>query len=138
VKLTRLGVCLPLFLATAAIAVAEGSPESIKKEHPGDVALSKTANDTFEYKSFPALLKLYVSARDGRDKSNCNSECQLAWPPLLVSATEAGKQVGDWTIIVRDDGNRQWAYKGQPVYTRFHDMPLDSDGEQQGFRLLKP
>jgi predicted lipoprotein with Yx(FWY)xxD motif len=137
VKLTRLGVCLPLFLATASIAVAGSSPESIRKEHPGDVALSKTADGTFEYKSFPAFLNLYVSSRDGREKSNCTSECELAWPPLLVSGTET-KKVGDWTIIVRDDGNRQWAYKGQPVYTRFHDMPLDPDGEKQGFRLLKP
>src|SRR6185503_1135644 len=27
-----------------------------------------------------------------------------------------GKASGDWTIIARDDGSKQWAYKGKPVY----------------------
>ena len=29
----------------------------------------------------------------------------------------AGDQAsGDWTVVTRDDGSRQWAYKGKPVY----------------------
>ncbi len=29
--------------------------------------------------------------------------------------------MGDWTIIIRDDGARQWAYKDKPVYTYAND-----------------
>jgi Uncharacterized protein conserved in bacteria len=27
-----------------------------------------------------------------------------------------GKASGDWTIVARDDGSKQWAFKGKPVY----------------------
>jgi predicted lipoprotein with Yx(FWY)xxD motif len=36
---------------------------------------------------------------------------------------------GDWTIVIRSDGSRQWALKGKPVYTRFHDAPDSPTGE---------
>ena len=31
-------------------------------------------------------------------------------------AADGAKATGDWTIITRDDGLKQWAYKGKPVY----------------------
>ena len=30
---------------------------------------------------------------------------------------------GDWTVITRDDGSKQWAYKGKPLYTYRVDAP---------------
>jgi hypothetical protein len=55
------------------------------------------------------------------------------------SFQESGKKVGYWSVIRRPDGNPQWAYKGQPVYMRFHDMPADPHAiEVEGFRPLKP
>jgi predicted lipoprotein with Yx(FWY)xxD motif len=41
--------------------------------------------------------------------------CTEAWPPVL--AAEGAEAIGDWTIIERDDGRRQWAYDEQPLYT---------------------
>ena len=41
--------------------------------------------------------------------------CTQVWPPLL--ADEDAEEVGKWTIIKRDDGSRQWAYDGFPLYT---------------------
>ncbi len=32
-------------------------------------------------------------------------------------ATAADQPVGAYSIVTRDDGARQWAYKGKPVYT---------------------
>jgi len=32
-------------------------------------------------------------------------------------ATATSKPMGDYTIIARDDGSKQWAYKGRPLYT---------------------
>jgi predicted lipoprotein with Yx(FWY)xxD motif len=32
----------------------------------------------------------------------------------MASAADAGS--GNWTIVTRDDGSKQWAYKGKPLY----------------------
>ena len=41
-------------------------------------------------------------------------------------------------MIRRDDGTRQWAYKGRPVYTRYHNFGPDAFSEKEGFHLLIP
>ena len=41
--------------------------------------------------------------------------CTHDWPPALAGASD--KPVGKWTIIVRKDGGRQWAYDGSALYT---------------------
>ncbi|MDH5345207.1 MAG: hypothetical protein OEW59_05525, partial [Gammaproteobacteria bacterium] len=45
--------------------------------------------------------------------------CTDLWPPLL--ADDDAEEVGDWTIVLRRDGSRQWAYEEQPVYTSVRD-----------------
>ena len=62
-------------------------------------------------------MTLYTFDKDpaGGGKSECNGPCAANWPPLLA-ATDA-KASGDYTIITRADGARQWAYKGKPLYT---------------------
>src|ERR1700742_4496161 len=102
-----------IFLASLLTVVALGTPpkqSTIKLEHPGDTALSEDKPGVYVYKSFPRLTRLYVNAKDPAGKSICNSGCPSAWPPLRVSSTETTR-VGDWTIIVREDGSKQWAYK---------------------------
>jgi len=41
--------------------------------------------------------------------------CLEQWP--LLAAPEGAKPVGDWSIIARADGQKQWAYQGFAVYT---------------------
>ena len=41
--------------------------------------------------------------------------CAQDWPAVLAAAD--AKPVGKWTIIVRKDGTRQWAYDGSALYT---------------------
>ncbi len=132
--LSALSFCWAALLSLSAVA---SQPEAVKLEHPGDTALSEDAPGKYVYKSFPTLFRLYVYDKDGSGKSNCNGGCASAWPPLRVSASEKSP-VGDWTIIQRDDGSRQWAYKKHPVYTRFHDIDPDADSEKEGFHLLTP
>jgi predicted lipoprotein with Yx(FWY)xxD motif len=61
-------------------------------------------------------------------KSVCNGQCAVAWPPLKAYSNDAG--AGDWTIITRDDGTYQWAYKGKPLYGWFKDKaPGDATGD---------
>ncbi|NTS77224.1 hypothetical protein HR060_10150 [Catenovulum sp. SM1970] len=62
-------------------------------------------------------LSLYVLANDTVGSSNCTTtaSCTTFWPPLL--AGDGAEATSDMTIIVRDDGTQQWAYRGQALYT---------------------
>jgi len=59
-------------------------------------------------------MTLYIFDRDAAGKSNCNGACATNWPPLHAAAD--AKASGDWTVVTRDDGSKQWAYKGKPLY----------------------
>ena len=59
-------------------------------------------------------MTLYTFDRDATGKSNCNGQCATIWPPLAAAAD--AKASGDWTVVTRDDGAKQWAYKGKPLY----------------------
>jgi predicted lipoprotein with Yx(FWY)xxD motif len=41
--------------------------------------------------------------------------CAATWPPL--AAPDDAKPIGQWTVVTRSDGKKQWAYNKQPVYT---------------------
>lgn len=51
---------------------------------------------------------------DGAGDSDCNGACAVTWPPLYAETTDTAE--GDFTIIDREDGSKQWAYKGAPLY----------------------
>ena len=73
-------------------------------------------------------MTLYTFDKDTPGKSVCNGQCATNWPPLVVA--DGAKAAGDWTIVVRDDGLKQWAYKGKPVYTWVKDTkPGDTTGD---------
>jgi predicted lipoprotein with Yx(FWY)xxD motif len=83
-----------------------------------------------------AGMTLYTYDRDaaGSGKSVCNGACAALWPPLSARATDLGSERnvghGDWSIVVRDDGSRQWAYQGKPVYLYAKDQkPGDKTGD---------
>jgi predicted lipoprotein with Yx(FWY)xxD motif len=65
-------------------------------------------------------MTLYVFDKDEvRGQSACNAHCAVAWPPLLASAD--AKASGKWSLVTREDGGKQWAYKGKPLYTFYGD-----------------
>lgn len=77
-------------------------------------------------------LTVYTFDKDvaGSGKSACNDKCALNWPPVLAGASDQPQ--GAYTIVVRDDGRRQWAYKGKPVYTWPEDQePGDKYGDNK-------
>jgi predicted lipoprotein with Yx(FWY)xxD motif len=87
-----------------------------------------------------AGMTLYTFEKDtaGGGKSTCNGPCATNWPPLLAVAD--AKPKGDYTIITRDDGAKQWAYKGKPLYLWIKDSkPGDrtGDGFNNAWRLAR-
>lgn len=59
-------------------------------------------------------MTLYTFDKDAMGKSACNGACATNWPPLKATASEQAG--GQFSIITRDDGSRQWAYAGKPLY----------------------
>jgi predicted lipoprotein with Yx(FWY)xxD motif len=74
-----------------------------------------------------AGMTLYTYDRDGKDRSNCKKPCTDSWLPL--SAPSRAQAQGAWSAIVRDDGTKQWAHKGRPLYTYKWDA---KPGEKRG------
>jgi predicted lipoprotein with Yx(FWY)xxD motif len=85
-------------------------------------------------------MTLYTFDRDTTPgRSVCNGPCATNWPPLMAPASATAS--GDWTIVTRDDGGQQWAYKGKPVYYWIKDQkPGDrtGDGFNNVWRLARP
>jgi predicted lipoprotein with Yx(FWY)xxD motif len=85
-------------------------------------------------------MTLYTFDRDAvPGKSACNGPCATNWPPLMAASGATAS--GDWSIVTRDDGTQQWAYKGKPVYFWSKDQkPGDrtGDGFNGVWRLARP
>lgn len=74
----------------------------------------------------PNGMTLYVFDKDAGGKSMCNGKCAENWPPFMAQ----GSASGDFTVITRDDGKQQYAYKGKPLYYWVKDQkPGDKTGE---------
>ena len=86
-------------------------------------------------------MTLYTYGKDvvGSGKSACNGMCATNWPPLLVEGSPAVS--GNYSIITRDDGKKQLAFKGMPLYFYVKDVkPGDQvgDGRSEGaWRIIK-
>jgi len=80
-----------------------------------------------------AGMTLYTFDNDpaGGGRSMCNGPCAQNWPPVAAAADASAR--GEWSIVTREDGSRQWAYKGKPLYRWIKDQkPGDRKGD--GFR----
>jgi predicted lipoprotein with Yx(FWY)xxD motif len=86
-------------------------------------------------------MTLYTFDRDvsGSGRSVCIGPCATNWPPLMVTDKESAG--GDYSVVVREDGKKQWAYKGKPLYHWSKDQkPGDKtgDGFNNVWRAAKP
>lgn len=73
-------------------------------------------------------MALYTFDKDSADMSACSGGCAVNWPPLMAEA--GAMAMGEWAVIARADGTRQWAYKGKPLYAWIKDAkPGDVTGD---------
>ena len=54
--------------------------------------------------------------------NGCDDKCLETWHPFI--APDDATPSGFWEIVERDDGGRQWAYKGFVLYTYAKDEPF--------------
>src|SRR5262249_20251468 len=57
---------------------------------------------------------LYSYDADRPGRSSCYDACAKEFPPFI--ADSHAKSSGDWSIVLRDDHLRQWAYQGRALY----------------------
>jgi predicted lipoprotein with Yx(FWY)xxD motif len=110
-------------LVAASLAAFLALPSAFAGEAPAKKANNVLVN--------PAGMTLYTWDKDQPGKSTCNDKCAVNWPPFTAGAD--AKPSGDYTVVTRDDGSKQWAYKGKPLYTWIKDKaPGDTTGDNVG------
>ena len=81
-------------------------------------------------------MTLYTFTQDAPGKSNCNGSCAATWPPVTTSAASAPTvegAPGKFSLVTRDDGTKQVAYNGSPLYRYTPDKaPGDTNGQGVG------
>ena len=100
--LAVLTIATTIMTMTTTISWAENAPTKT-----GDSSKGKVLTDD-------KGMTLYVFDKDSGGKSACNGPCAGNWPPL--KATASSSSAGDYAVITRDNGSKQWAYKGRPLY----------------------
>ncbi|MBN9421170.1 MAG: hypothetical protein J0I91_01795 [Candidatus Accumulibacter sp.] len=90
--------------ALAALLLATGAGAAEPARMAGGMLVGSSGMTLYTFDKDPA----------GGGKSMCNGPCATNWPPLY--AQDGEQPAGDWSIVMRDDGKKQWAYKGKPLY----------------------
>ncbi|MGH8853892.1 MAG: COG4315 family predicted lipoprotein, partial [Telluria sp.] len=78
-----------------------------------------------------AGMTIYTFDKDtaGSGKSSCNGPCAKMWPPVPLTVERIESP---YSIVTRDDGSRQLAYKGKPLYLYAKD---EKPGDRKGDKL---
>ncbi len=123
---TLLTACLMTGLLAATSASAANVIET------GDSSVGKILTDG-------SGMTLYTFDKDTAAVSNCNGDCAVNWPPLEAKANALPSE--NFGIIIRADGSRQWAYKGEALYTWIKDSQagdITGDGVKGVWHVAKP
>lgn len=76
-----------------------------------------------------AGMTVYTFDKDAADsgKSACNGACATNWPPVPAGDAQLA---APYSVVTRDDGSKQLAYKGKPLYLFAADKkPGDRNGD---------
>jgi predicted lipoprotein with Yx(FWY)xxD motif len=130
-----------LSLAVLSAALVAGCSGMSSMSGMGGMSSSSPAKVADGVLVGPNGMTLYTFDKDttGSGKSVCNGPCATNWPPLMASDTD--KPAGDYSVVTRDDGKKQWAVKGKPLYYWIKDTKAGDktgDGVQSVWHVIKP
>ena len=126
-------------------AIPLATPPGITLQLPGAAVkvLGVPAEDRSEEGLVYADAKgmtLYIRSEDPRSgEANCADDCLAMWLP--ADAPSQAAPTGDWSVIRRKDGTRQWSYRGAPLYRFKEDLGIgDVKGDQGAWHVaaLRP
>ncbi len=117
-----------LLSASAAIADSHGNDFVHSRSFQGQV-----------YVMYQDHMSLYTYDLDQPGQSNCDAECLTNWTPATLAA---GTKLGtNYSLIKRDDGTMQAAFRGMPLYLYAKDKrpgDISGDGVDGLWRLARP
>jgi len=124
--------------AVALTSLAVGTGALMASSHGNDLVHARKYKGIV-YTMNAVHMSLYTYDKDGVGVSNCYDDCAVNWPPALL---DAGTKLGEnYTLIARNDGTWQIAYKGKPLYLYEGDKrigDINGDGIGGVWKLSKP
>jgi predicted lipoprotein with Yx(FWY)xxD motif len=113
---------LTVLTAMVSVAGADEPPAPLKHASAGQLGKILTG---------PNGMTLYTFANDKEPgKSACNGPCAENWPPFRPEANAPAPKA-PLSILTRDDGSKQYAWKGKPLYYWKNDKkPGDTTGHK--------
>ena len=106
--------CLPLLFTLLASSAHAADPAPLKK---ADGVLVDAKGMT-----------VYTFDKDKAGKSACTGRCAENWPPVMAGDATPPEP---YSVITREDGGKQLAYHGKPLYTFKKDKkPGDKTGDK--------
>jgi predicted lipoprotein with Yx(FWY)xxD motif len=85
----------------------------------GKSTASAIARDQIAYADKRGLT-LYTWDKDPDGQSTCVDACADSFRPFLAASNS--KTLGEWSLLDRSDGTKQWAFKGKALYTYVKDV----------------
>ncbi|UDY36316.1 COG4315 family predicted lipoprotein [Dermatobacter hominis] len=103
---------------TTTTAGSKGASTTTSAGGGGGAAVSVADTDLGQVLVDAEGRTLYAFTPDSATKSVCTGGCAQAWPPTVANGTPtAGDGVtAELTVITRDDGTKQVAADGHPLY----------------------
>ena len=103
-------------------APAMREPVQPKPDVPPGFAVSTTLRGRLLHTT--RGFSVYAFDRDTQKLSACDARCEQSFVP--VQAPAAARAHGDWSIFTRVSGERQWMFRGKPLYVYVEDMRVRS------------
>ena len=117
------------------------SAVSWAQEVPGPLKTAKSQKlGAYLVDSKGMTLYTYDKDKESAKKSACNGACARSWPPFAPKAGDPAAKA-PLSIITRDDGTKQYAYNGKPLYHYQKDTKSgDTTGQGRGkvWWVVKP
>ena len=75
-------------------------------------------------------MTVYTYDKDSAGKSACTGPCAKNWPPVMSGESPPA---APYSVVTRDDGSKQLAYNGKPLYTFVKDKKA---GDKAGDKAM--
>jgi len=126
-------------IIASALATTLATGTAFAAAHAPQAAIHTVTIDGGKIYTDTKGMTLYTFDKDSKGVSNCNDGCAVKWPPLMAPAKAEG--MGQFSVITRSDGSKQWAVDGMALYTWFKDKKTGDttgDGVKGVWHVAKP
>ncbi len=128
----RLGQISFLVLLASSTSVAAGLPAPTPST-PAGIILVDVENGTHQFLwrhlADASGKPLYTYDADGnRGQATCVDQCAQEFSPYLAAGNATPS--GDWSLVIRGGSQKQWAYKGRPLYSFNGQQPDGASGRR--------